>query len=168
MKIKLKLIVMICVSALMIAGCSGNEKKHEDHNDHNNGHQAHAPNGDIQETTASADVLPAFLDNQSEDLKLVYQAAGKAHEILEWMPCYCGCAESAGHTSNKNCFINKVNEDGSIVWDDHGTRCLVCVEIAVKSIQMVQEGKSLTEIRQIIDAEYKEGYAVPTDTPMPS
>jgi hypothetical protein len=32
----------------------------------------------------------------------------------------------------------------------------------------MQEGKSLKEIRTIIDETYKEGYAKPTDTPMPS
>ena len=160
----MKWLLLICISTLLIAGCSSKEDVHEGHDE---GHQAHAPNGDLQEQTASSDILPSFLDKQTDEMKLVYQAAGKGHEILEWMPCYCGCGESAGHTSNKNCFIEKVNEDGSIVWDDHGTRCQVCVEIAVKSIQMTQEGKSLMEIREFIDDTYKEGFASPTDTPMP-
>jgi len=162
---KKKWFLMIGMSALLIAGCADKEEKHDVHDED---HRVHAPNGDLQELTASADVLPSFLDQQTDELKLVYQAAGKSHEILEWIPCYCGCAESAGHTSNKNCFINKVNEDGSIVWDDHGTRCLVCVEIAVQSIKMTQEGKTLREIREFIDGTYKEGYAAPTDTPMPA
>jgi len=162
---KIKWFLLICISVLLIAGCSSKEEPHDGHEE---GHETHAPNGDLQEKTASADVLPSFLDHQTDELKLVYQAAGKAHEILEWMPCYCGCAESAGHTSNKNCFINKVNEDGSIVWDDHGTRCQVCVEIAVQSIKMTQEGKTLKEIRNFIDDTYNEGFATPTNTPMPS
>ena len=83
------------------------------------------------------------------------------------MPCYCGCGESAGHKSNLNCFIQEKREDGSIVWDDHGTRCLVCLEIAVQSAQLHKEGKSLKEIRQFIDDTYKEGYAKPTPTDMP-
>jgi hypothetical protein len=66
-----------------------------------------------------------------------------------------------------NCFVKEVNADGSIVWDDHGTRCGVCLQIAVQSINMNHEGKSLKEIRDIIDSTYKKGYAKPSDTPMP-
>ncbi|MFC7685437.1 PCYCGC motif-containing (lipo)protein [Ureibacillus sp. GCM10028918] len=124
--------------------------------------------GDIQEMTASAEILPSFLDSQHEDIRLVYEVAGKAPDILQWIPCYCGCGESVGHRSNLNCFIAETKEDGSIVWDDHGTRCLVCLEIAVESVQMAQQGKSLKEIRNAIDSKYKEGYAAPTPTDMPA
>ncbi|WP_019414715.1 PCYCGC motif-containing (lipo)protein [Paenisporosarcina sp. TG20] len=159
---KSKWFILICLAMLVLSACNSKEADLEQD------HSIHLPNGDIQEKTNSAEVLPSFLDNQSNELKLVYQAAGNAHEILEWIPCYCGCAESAGHLSNKNCFIDRVNEDGSVVWDDHGTRCLVCVEIAVQSINMAQDGNNLTEIRNFIDQKYKEGYAPPTSTPMPS
>ena len=132
------------------------------------GEQKHVPNGDLQEVTASASILPAFLDDKSEDMRLVYQMAGTATDIIKWMPCYCGCGESAGHGSNLNCFIDEIREDGSVVWDDHGTRCQVCLDIAVQSVMMTQDGKSLKEIREFIDENYKEGYAEPTDTPMPA
>ncbi|MEY9976090.1 PCYCGC motif-containing (lipo)protein [Lysinibacillus sp. RC79] len=135
------------------------EASHEEH-----GHAS----GDIQEETASADVLPSFLDNKSEDIRLVYQIAGQSTEVLEWIPCYCGCGESAGHKSNLNCFIQEKREVGTIVWDDHGTRCLVCLEIAVQSAKMHKDGMSLKEIRQTIDETYKEGYAKPTPTDMPA
>ena len=132
------------------------------------GEQAHLSNGDLQEVTASVDVLPSFLDDKPEEMRLVYQVAGTATEVIEWMPCYCGCGESAGHGSNKNCFIDEIRKDGSVIWDDHSTRCQVCLETAVESVMMTQDGKSLTEIRTIIDERYKEGFAEPTDTPMPS
>jgi hypothetical protein len=112
--------------------------------------------------------LPSFLDDKPEDMRLVYQVAATATDIIEWMPCYCGCGESANHGSNMNCFIDEIREDGSVVWDDHSTRCQVCLDTAVDSVMMTQEGKSLKEIRTIIDETYKEGYAKPTDTPMPS
>ena len=84
------------------------------------------------------------------------------------MPCYCGCGDAAGHESNLNCFIAEVREDGSILWDDHGTRCQVCVDIAVESVKLYQDGKTIKEIRHIIDEKYKEGYAKPTPTKMPA
>lgn len=151
----------------MLTACSGQQATQ----DNERGESAHLhqlPNGDVQEVTASVDQLPSFLDDQSDELRLVYQMAGKATDILDVMPCYCGCGDSAGHLNNKNCFVHEVREDGSVVWDDHGTRCLVCVEIAVQSVKMTQEGKSLQEIRHFIDETYAEGYAAPTPTPMPA
>lgn len=179
---KKKWISVLLAGTMFLAACGNNadessKEKHTEHNqaqttetDHTNhaNHQHTLANGDLQEETASAEILPSFLDNQSEDLKLVYKAAGQATEILKWMPCYCGCAESANHKSNLNCFIKEVKNDGSVVWDDHGTRCIVCVEIAIKSIKQAQEGASLKEIRKQIDQDYKEGYSEPTPTPMPS
>ncbi|MFB5087472.1 PCYCGC motif-containing lipoprotein [Psychrobacillus sp. PGGUH221] len=163
----MKKILFILLSSILVLSACGQKEAEVGHEEHAE-HIAHSENGDIQETTASADVLPTFLDSQSEDMKLVYQAAAKANDILKWMPCYCGCGDSAGHMSNFNCFVQEIKENGEVVWDDHGTRCAACLEIAVMSINMTQEGKSLVEIRNAIDEAYKEGYATPTDTPMPS
>lgn len=154
-KLRFSLIAIV----LLLAACSSKEESH-------NGHE-HV-NGDIQEETASAEILPAFLNEQPENIRLTYQIAGQATELLEWIPCYCGCGESAGHRSNLNCFIKEVKEDGAVVWDDHGTRCLACLEIALQSAKMYKEGADLKEIRQTIDELYKEGYAQPTDTPFPA
>ncbi|WP_391204988.1 PCYCGC motif-containing (lipo)protein [Psychrobacillus sp. L4] len=161
-----KILSLLLISLLVLSACGQKESK-ENHADHEN-HIAHLDSGDLQETTASTEILPTFLDKQSEDMKLVYQAAAKANDVLKWMPCYCGCGDSAGHVSNFNCFVHEIKENGEVVWDDHGTRCAACLETAVMSINMVQQGKSLIEIRKAIDEAYKEGYAVPTDTPMPS
>lgn len=163
----MKKILFLCLISVLVLAACGQKAKEENHEEHDD-HIAHLANGDIQETTASTDVLPTFLENQSEDMKLVYQAAAKAHDILKWMPCYCGCGDSAGHKDNFNCFVHEIKENGEVVWDDHGTRCAACVETAIASISMVQEGKSLVEIRNAIDEAYKEGYAAPTKTPMPS
>ncbi|HWI49787.1 MAG TPA: PCYCGC motif-containing (lipo)protein [Rummeliibacillus sp.] len=179
---KKKWLSVLLAGTMLLAACGNNtdEKSKENHTDLNHAqttetahtdhtkHQSTLVNGDIQEETASRDELPSFLDDKSDDLKLVYQAAGKATDVLKWMPCYCGCAESANHKSNLNCFIKEVKDDGTVVWDDHGTRCIVCVEIAIKSIKQAQEGAPLKEIRQQIDNDYKEGYSKPTPTPMPS
>ncbi|MBK3494608.1 PCYCGC domain-containing protein [Viridibacillus sp. YIM B01967] len=171
---KFRWFTLLLAGSMLLTACSSDQDKadepvkQEQHKEEQAGHQHTVANGDIQETTASADDLPNFLDTQSDDLKLVYKATGQATEILQWIPCYCGCGESAGHKSNMNCFISEVKEDGSIVWDDHGTRCVACVEIAIQSIKMAQEGKTLKEIRQFIDETYKEGYAEPTPTPFPA
>ncbi|SIT88832.1 PCYCGC motif-containing (lipo)protein [Edaphobacillus lindanitolerans] len=180
---KKKLIYLLAAAGLVLSAC-GNEAAKEEPEQDAEAHAGHdhaapgdrevkegqtvLPNGDLQEATASADELPSFLDDKPEDMRLIYQAAGAATDILQWMPCYCGCGDSAGHKSNLNCFISEVKEDGSVVWDDHGTRCLTCLEIAVDSVKMAKDGKSLKEIRETIDETYKEGFAEPTPTPMPA
>lgn len=165
---KKSLMPILLIFVLVLSACGNKAHKEDDHSDVAVGHEKHLPNGDLQEVTSSASELPKFLADKPEDMQLVYQIAANADDVLAYMPCYCGCGESAGHKSNLNCFVDEIREDGSVVWDDHGTRCLVCLEIAVKSVQLKQEGKSLKEIRNFIDETYNEGYAKPTDTPMPA
>ena len=169
-----KFAVMILSAALLLGGCGAEkaqepaDSKQETGAAHEHGSQHQLANGDIQEVTASAKDLPTFLDGKSNELRTIYALAAQVKDVLPWIPCYCGCGESAGHESNLNCFIDEVKEDGSIVWDDHGTRCGVCLDIAVEAAKMDSDGKSLTEIRNAIDEKYKTGYAKPTPTPMPA
>ncbi|MFJ7646421.1 PCYCGC motif-containing (lipo)protein [Lysinibacillus sp. NPDC097279] len=166
-----KLVSIFTLLLLVLSACGTDKAIKENPSDTQDeaSHDGHAHvSGDIQEETAGADVLPSFLDSQTENIRLVYQIAGQSTDILEWMPCYCGCGESAGHKSNLNCFIQEKREDGTIVWDDHGTRCGVCLEIALQSAKMHKDGMSLKEIRQTIDETYKNGYAKPTPTEMPA
>ena len=172
------------VCTALLAGC-GSSSKHADdadlasavsesspaaetHAGHEHTDTTQLANGDIQETTASLNVLPSFLDGLSETIVLAYQASAITRDTLAWIPCYCGCGGSAGHESNLNCFIAEVKVDGSVVWDDHGTRCDVCVNTVLQTVQMKQEGKSVKEIRTAIDDAYRVGYAKPTATPMPA
>jgi len=159
----MKYMMSLIAAALILAGCGGQQN-----NQNHDGHTHARVNGDIQETTASIRELPTFLDGLHDNIAQVYALAGEHAELLDYMPCYCGCGGSAGHRSNKNCFIHTIEEDGTVVWDDHGTRCAVCMEIVVLSAKMKAEGKSALEIRQYMDETYKEGYAPPTPTPMPS
>jgi Protein of unknown function with PCYCGC motif len=144
----------------LLAGCSSdqNEDPHKDHT---------AANGDIREETASVDTLPSFLDDKDDNMKLIYSSAAKNPDLLKYIPCYCGCGDSAGHESNLNCFVYETKGD-KVVWDDHGTRCELCLKIAAESIVKYKNGESIKQIRTFIDEQYKEGYAKPTPTPMPS
>lgn len=160
---RLSMIAIVAVFLGAGVGCSGQANSSGGHA----GHPHMAENGDLQEKTASADQLPGFLDTQPEQVKRVYSLAAAHMELLGGMPCYCGCGESAGHISNLNCFIREVSADGAVVWDDHATRCGVCLEIAVKAAAYKQQGKSNADIRRTIDASYSKGYAEPTPTPLP-
>lgn len=180
MKRRQLVLTMTLAAGFLISGC-GNEGNKEDHKNHqeesqinkdsgasHQGHENHLPNGDIQELTASIDVMPGFLDKQPEEIAAIYAAAPKFKDLLESMPCYCGCGDSAGHKNNYDCFVAENKEDGKIVWDDHGTKCGTCLEIAAVSMSESADGKNPLEIRKMIDEKYKEGYAKPTPTPMPA
>ncbi|MGG1877505.1 PCYCGC motif-containing (lipo)protein [Paenibacillus cisolokensis] len=127
----------------------------------------HHASGDLREVTASIEELPTFLDGAVSEMRTIYALAAQVSDVLEYMPCYCGCGDSAGHQSNLNCFIHEIREDGSVEWDDHGTRCGVCLDIAVESALMRSDGMHLSDIRAAIDEKYKTGYAAPTRTPLP-
>lgn len=157
----MKKLTILLLAFLLLAACSSQNEEHE-------GQTHTTPNGDLQETTASIKELPTFLDEQPEQVRLVYQIAAANADLLDFIPCYCGCGEIAGHQSNRNCFSKEIREDGSIVWDDHGTRCGVCLQIAVQAVQMKQDGMSTKEIRDKIDSLYGDSTAKPTPTPMPA
>jgi len=147
---------------VLLSACGNGDKEAEEAS-----HLHAAPNGDLREETGALSTAPGFLNGQTNEVLLAYRTAAAIRETLQWIPCYCGCGESAGHRSNLECFIHEVKPDGSVIWDDHGTRCGVCVHIALKSAQMKAEGKSDADIRKAIDAFYLNGYAAPTDTSLP-
>ncbi|MFC5558037.1 PCYCGC motif-containing (lipo)protein [Ureibacillus thermophilus] len=164
-----KLYIVLILLILLIA-CNEESAQHEKKSPmehHEESHTQHNPlSGDLQELTAKEE-LPAFLKEKHETVSAVYKIALEYADVLEWIPCYCGCGESAGHRSSLNCFIAEIRED-EVLWDDHGTRCQVCLEIAVESAKRAKDGKSIQEIRTYIDEKYQEGYSTPTPTEMPA
>src|SRR5690625_1854619 len=118
-----KIILFFIVMLIVIVGCSNEEEI------------VTLPNGDIQETTSSITELPSFLNDKDDMMRNVYLAAAQNEELLQYIPCYCGCAESANHDSNLHCFISESSEN-TVVWDDHSTRCGLCLETAAESILM--------------------------------
>src|SRR5574337_1533424 len=36
-----------------------------------------------------------------------YRIAKEAPELLEQMPCYCGCGRMAGHQNNLDCYVDR-------------------------------------------------------------
>lgn len=158
---KKSLTLLFLVAIFFISACSTTDDNSKDTKNKDASHSM--PMG---EETASADVLPKFLEGTSETVQTIYQAAASHQELLEHMPCYCGCGEM-GHKNNYDCFIQENKKNGAIVWDEHGVNCDVCLEIAAQSMVEYQKGKSMKDIRLEIDDKYKEGYAKPTPTPMP-
>jgi hypothetical protein len=45
-----------------------------------------------------------------------YRFAVANQDLLQWMPCFCGCGE-LGHGSNADCYVQEVRGDGSVLLD---------------------------------------------------
>ncbi|MEI2443952.1 PCYCGC motif-containing (lipo)protein, partial [Priestia megaterium] len=83
----------ILATSIGLSACSNNTTTSSATNSSaHSGHEHHkAAVADIREETPGADVLPQFLKNQPKDMKLVYLSVAKNRELLEKIPCYCGC-----------------------------------------------------------------------------
>lgn len=90
----------------------------------------------------SADVLsPTIFDD--EKTRAAYQVAKDIPEVLEQLPCFCGCMTSFGHKNNLFCFK-----------DQHGSGCTLCQDIALEARKMHDSGMSITQIQDNIKAKY--------------
>ena len=106
------------------------------------------------------DPIPA---NVTGDLRVAYAFAltEAGNDLLEQVPCYCGC-KNIGHMHTRDCFWTDEEK-----WDKHGVRCMICVEIAMNTKLMHEEGKGIIEIREKIDSHYERIAEYATETPMP-
>ena len=70
------------------------------------------PNGDLSKV-----VWPAFVTDAGPEVKRLYEFQITHGELMRYMPCFCGCGQNAGHRSNRDCYVQAVNSDGSVVLD---------------------------------------------------
>jgi hypothetical protein len=95
----------------------------------------------------------------------VYEFAARHPEVLQYVPCYCGC-ERAGHNGNHDCFVKTRAANGRITeWDAHGLGCAICLDVGRRAMTLFNEKKSVKEIRAVIDQEF--GTRFPSQTPTP-
>ncbi|MGG4154398.1 PCYCGC motif-containing (lipo)protein [Peribacillus muralis] len=166
MNLKMMTMTFGICSTLFLSACANEDKNVSEKKEINHeGHSEHEASGDVQEATDSKEIAPGFLSGKPDDMKTIYLAVAQNKDLLEKIPCYCGCGESAGHKNNYDCFIHENKENGEVIWDDHGTKCGVCLEIAAQSILDWNDGMNIKQIRHKIDEKYKRGYAKPTPTP---
>jgi len=104
-----------------------------------------------------------------EVIRASYIFAARHPEVLNYIPCFCGC-ERAGHKGSHDCFVAGRDAKGRVTaWDHHGIECGVCLDVAYTSMQMANSGATLAAIRAAIDKKYNsDGHSHPgTPTPMP-
>lgn len=54
---------------------------------------------------APISILPDQLRNGDPVTRDAYRFAVQNRDVLRYIPCYCGCWESSGHTSNASCYV---------------------------------------------------------------
>ena len=59
--------------------------------------------------------FPAIMDEVPADIVEIYVFAAKHPEVLEYIPCYCGCEdESPPHISAYDCFVDAIDRSGPV------------------------------------------------------
>jgi hypothetical protein len=97
----------------------------------------------------------------------VYEFAARHPEVLNYIPCYCGC-ERVGHKANHDCFVKSRAANGRITeWDSHGMGCAVCLDVGRKAMTMFNQGMTVSAIRAAIEREYSGHFPSHTPTPQP-
>lgn len=97
---------------------------------------------------------------------VAYQFALDRPDVMLWMPCYCGCGGHSGHRNARDCFIKSSSSSGNVQFDNHGSECNVCVDIAVRAKELTLAGWALSDIRAAVDQEFGD-IGPGTDTPLP-
>ena len=111
--------------------------------------------------------IPNMVPRPADVIAEVYEYAGRNPDILEFVPCFCGC-ETAGHRANSHCFVQSRNADGSVAaWEPHGMGCAVCIDVARDSMQMHASGATVRDIRAAVEAKYAPRFPRITPTPAP-
>jgi hypothetical protein len=97
----------------------------------------------------------------------VYDFAARHPEVLQYVPCYCGC-ERSGHNGNHDCFVKSRAANGRVTeWDSHGIGCAVCVDVARDAMTLFNAGATPTAIRASIEKKYSSHFPSSTPTPQP-
>jgi len=97
--------------------------------------------------------MPAEVQSAPLTVQAAYSFSAANPDIMKNIPCYCGCGD-IGHTSNYDCYVSSVDEQGTITFDNHALGCSICVDITQDVMRMVRDGKSPGDARVYIDETY--------------
>lgn len=93
-------------------------------------------------SAAEAKPLPAVMDpkNFSDPVVIkAYEYAAQNPALFAQQPCYCYCDTGYGHRSLLDCYAG-----------DHSVSCALCLKEGLLVHKLHQEGKSASEIRDLI------------------
>lgn len=102
---KLMITIVSCILLFSLAACTSSETENE---------QSAQNSQDIKMEyyLDTKEWSPLMTQYGSEKSLEAYAFAAEHPEVLDYMPCYCGCHETDGHKNNTACFIDSV--DGNV------------------------------------------------------
>jgi len=118
------------------------------------------------EVAAAWGARPAYVRALPDAGQAAYAYALARPDVLQWLPCYCGCG-GMGHGSNLDCFFARREEQGTFTYEEHGSYCNICVETATLASDMLRQGSTITQVRAAVDSTFGGGAVPGTDTPLP-
>lgn len=68
---------------------------------------------------AALGTWPDVIRTAPAPVREAYDWAVRNEQTLRFIPCYCGCGESAGHRDNFDCYVSEVRDRGWVVLDLH-------------------------------------------------
>jgi hypothetical protein len=117
------------------------------------------------EVAAAWAARPAYVTALPAAGQAAYAFALERPDVLQWLPCYCGCV-AMDHRSNSDCFFQRRDVPGTFTYEEHASYCDVCIRTANLASTMLTDGSSIAQIRAAVDVEF--GNLAPgTDTPLP-
>jgi hypothetical protein len=133
----LSLLLLLALTTTLVAGCSAQASQ----------------SAASQMKMAPLASMPADVQQAPVSVQQAYQFAAANAEVLQQIPCYCGCG-AMGHTSNYACYVSGQNADGTLAFDAHALGCSICVDITQDSMRLLGQGKSAPEMRSYVDSTY--------------
>lgn len=99
------------------------------------------------------DQMPMDVQSAPVAVQEAYQFNTANPDIMQDIPCYCGCGD-IGHTSSYDCYVSNIDDKNNITFDNHALGCSICVDITQDVMRMLRDGKSPQDARVYIDATY--------------
>jgi hypothetical protein len=102
---------------------------------------------------ASASEMPRRVQQAPVTVQEAYRFAIANPDVLQEIPCYCGCG-AMGHTSNYSCYAQGTVAEGTLRFDGHALGCSICVDITQDTMRLAGEGKTVADIKAYVDRRY--------------
>jgi hypothetical protein len=104
--------------------------------------------------SAPRGVLPSVVHHAGQQAVDAYRAALQLPDVLQAVPCTCGCVESLGHENNLDCYIDEVPANGRVTYSTHGLYCTVCQFITRDAVAGAAAGMSEDDLYAMILERY--------------
>jgi hypothetical protein len=70
---------------------------------------------DTEWVTVDGVEFPAGMEDAEPEILEAYLFAAKHPEVLQYMPCYCGCENApSNHESNYDCFVDGIDHSSDV------------------------------------------------------